>query len=691
MDVAESTLKGILEGSKQYRVPLYQRPYAWKKRNYRKIWEDLVDLATTRREQPDASHFTGTLVLDIGSVTTESTQLLVVDGQQRLTTLSTLLAAIANEYVRLGDELAAKRIREQVLINAFATSTDSRYRLRPANFDEDVYRSIVDGNPNYNSDSYICDAYRFFERQLRNLGEMFSLTEIENSVQLGLKFVSITAKADDNVYRIFESINNTGVALSQADLIRNLVFMQLGSESELIHETIWKPIQKDLAPEDIENLFWIEAQWRNADVRKLDVYEAQKNHIKGLSNSELISYLENALAIADAMRFVRLIRVEGDKKVANHLERLASLQLPGMLVLITRIIYLRNQGKTTSEEAAEALLVLESYMIRRIIAQIPVSNLGGISAAVASQLHSNVGEEVHRLLSTGRRNYQRDAVIRKIAEEQKVYTPGRVKQLTQILKWLLEVKQDKDKIDFTGMSIEHILPQSLTGEARQEFSRLLEEGEEASEVHEQLVHTLGNLTLTNYNSELSNKAFTIKRAGRLFDTGVNANREIAESLSWGPKEIVSRSQSMAATICELWPGPNELLLDVEPTTMGDKIDAVITVIPKGRWTTYGTIATVVGTVSQVVGNQVTKGHQDGAWRVLRANGEISPGFRWAEGSNQTGREPREVLEGEGIRFDDQGLAYGEFRIESHELQAILEHEAPELFSDESQFNEESEG
>jgi alkylated DNA nucleotide flippase Atl1 len=683
MDVAESTLKGILEGSKQYRVPLYQRPYAWKKRNYRKIWEDLVDLATTRREHPDASHFTGTLVLDIGSVTTESTQLLVVDGQQRLTTLSTLLAAIANEYVRLGDELAAKRIREQVLINAFATSTDSRYRLRPANFDEEVYRLIVDGNPNYNSDSYICDAYRFFEKQLRTLGELFSLTEIENAVQLGLKFVSITAKADDNVYRIFESINNTGVALSQADLIRNLVFMQLGSESELIHETIWKPIQKDLTPEDIENLFWIEAQWRNADVRKLDVYEAQKNHINGLTNTELIDYLENALSIADAMRLVRLIRTEENAEVANHLGRLASLQIPGMLVLITRIIYLRNQGKTSSEEAAQALLVLESYMIRRIIAQIPVSNLGGISAAVASQLHSSVGEEVHRLLSTGRRNYQRDSVIRKIAEEQKVYTPGRVKQLTQILKWLLEVKQDKDKIDFTGMSIEHILPQSLTGAARQEFSNLLNEGDDAGEMHEQLVHTLGNLTLTNYNSELSNKAFTVKRAGRLYDTAVIGNREIAEKESWGPKEIISRSQSMAETICELWPGPNEILLEVEPTTMGDKIDSVITVIPKGRWTTYGTIATVVGTVSQVVGNQVTKGHQDGSWRVLRANGEISPGFRWVEGSPLTGRNPREVLEAEGISFDEQGFAKVDSRIDGHELEAILERESPEFFLNDS--------
>ena len=656
MDVAESTLKAILEGSKQYRVPLYQRPYAWKKANLRKLWDDIADLVVLRKTNPEASHFTGTLVLDIGAVTTESTQLLVVDGQQRLTTLSTLLAAIANEWERLGETIAAKRIREQVLVNAFAVTTDARYRLRPANFDEEMYRSVVEGKPIKSSNSFIDDAYFFFDKQVKNLEPGVTLSDIENAVQLGLKFVSITAKNDDNVYRIFESINNTGVALSQADLIKNLVFMELGSDSERIHTTLWNAIQKDLSAEDIENLFWIEAQWRNPLVRKLDIYEDQKSHIKNFNTEQLISYLENALAIADAIRLARLTVPETDQEVRLHLARLASLEYPGLLVLITRILYLRNKEVISSEDAASALAIIESYMVRRVIMLVPVSNLSKIAAYVASSLHGDAAKEVHKLLSTGRRSYQKDSTILASAPTQMVYSGGRAKQMKQILSWLLQSEQGKDSIEFSSMTIEHVLPQTLTGEARAEFASTLHEGEDPAELHEQLVHTLGNLTLTNYNSELSNNAFSVKRSERLLKTGVLANQQIAASEVWGPEQIRRRSLKLAQDICRLWAGPDEALLELEPATVGDRIDELISSIPEGKWTSYGTIANVIGTASQVVGNRITKGSQDGAWRVLRANGEIAPGFKWAANSPNQGKELREVLELEGVRFTNQGLA-----------------------------------
>jgi uncharacterized protein with ParB-like and HNH nuclease domain/alkylated DNA nucleotide flippase Atl1 len=670
MDVAESTLKAILEGSKQYRVPLYQRPYAWKKANLRKLWDDIADLVALRKTNPEASHFTGTLVLDIGAVTTESTQLLVVDGQQRLTTLSTLLAAIANEWERLGETIAAKRIREQVLVNAFAVTTDARYRLRPANFDEEVYRSVVEGKPIKSSNSFIDDAYFFLEKQLRNLEPGVTLSDIENAVQLGLKFVSITAKNDDNVYRIFESINNTGVALSQADLIKNLVFMELGSDSERIHATLWNAIQKDLSAEDIENLFWIEAQWRNPLVRKLDIYEAQKSHIRNFNTEQLISYLENALAIADAIRLARLTVPETDQEVRLHLARLASLEYPGLLVLITRILYLRNKDVISSEDAASALAIIESYMVRRVIMLVPVSNLSKIAAYVASSLHSDAAKEVHKLLSTGRRSYQKDSTILASAPTQMAYSGGRAKQMKQILSWLLQFEQGKDSIDFSSMTIEHVLPQTLTGEARAQFASTLQEGEDPAELHEQLVHTLGNLTLTNYNSELSNNAFSVKRSERLLKTGVLANQQIASSDIWGPEQIRQRSLKLAQDICRLWAGPDEALLELEPATVGDRIDELIASIPRGKWTSYGAIANVLGTASQVVGNRIRRGSQEGAWRVLRANGEIAPGFKWAANSPNQGKDLREVLESEGVRFNELGLAFEDDKFGEDDLAAF---------------------
>ena len=228
MDVVESTLKSILEGSKQYVIPLYQRPYAWKASNWQKLWEDLLDIAQQRKHSPEDSHFTGALVLDVSSVTTDLTRFLVVDGQQRLTTMSILLAAIANKWIALGDKDAAERIQEQVLINRHAKGVDDRFRLRPANFDEPVFRSIVEGNIVKSAQSNVDDAYVYFSKKLETLEEQdLSLSELESAALTGLKFVTITAKKDDNVYRIFESINNTGVDLSRPHIINKLVFMNL--------------------------------------------------------------------------------------------------------------------------------------------------------------------------------------------------------------------------------------------------------------------------------------------------------------------------------------------------------------------------------------------------------------------------------------------------------------------------------
>jgi len=240
-----------------------------------------------------------------------------------------------------------------------------------------------------------------------------------------------------------------------------------------------------------------------------------------------------------------------------------------MLVLVARIMYLRKLEKITAEDACEALLVLESYMIRRVLLLVPVSSLNKICAYVASSLEGDAGKEVHRMLSTGRRHYQKDStVFEAVQSEQKVYGPGRQKQLHAILSWLLEGSQGKDSIDFTSMTIEHVLPQTLEGSARAEFAATLAEGQEVSATHEDLLHTLGNLTLTNYNTELSNKPFSMKRAEGLSKTGVLANQAIAANSQWGPEQIVARSEALAWEILKTWKGPDEALLEVEPISKG---------------------------------------------------------------------------------------------------------------------------
>ena len=680
MDVTESTLRSILEGSKQYRVPLYQRAYAWKQKNWETMWVDLVDLAHLRKDAANTSHFTGTLVLDTGSITTEMTQFLVVDGQQRLTTLSVLLAALASQYRKLGDEMRFKKIQEQVLVFPFASTPDTRYRLRPANYDEAPFQKAVEGEAPKNDASLVDDAFRFFTKKLESVAsEHLTLEDIEAAALNGLKFVTITAKAEDNVYRIFESINNTGIALSQADLIRNVIFMRLGDEGSNLHATLWEPIQQDLAPEDIENLFWIDAQWRNAEVRKLDTYEVQKKHILGLSHDGHVSYLKDCLVIANALRRIRLTKATAgsqNKSIENTLSRLAALEMPGALVLITRVVYLQERGLASAEETSLALKTIESYLVRRAIAAVPVSNLGGICSACALQLNGDTANEIHKRLSTGRRKYLTDSDIRKEFLEAPRYSRGRRDHLKLILSWLLVKQQGKDVIEFNTMSIEHVLPQNLD-KAGDEFSLTLAPEDDLHEVHRDLVHTFGNLTLTNHNSELSNEPFSVKRGTWLSDTSVLENRVIAEETQWGPLEIRKRAERLAKFAIDEWAGPDESLLESEPATTGQLIDDLVAAIPAGYWTSYGEIAEAVGTNGQTVGNRIAKSETSGAWRVLRTNGTVAPNFNWPDDSPYANMPPRSVLEGEGIVFDHKDQASTEQKMNHEQLLARIGQDVAE--------------
>jgi alkylated DNA nucleotide flippase Atl1 len=673
MDVTESTLRGILEGSKQYLVPMYQRPYAWKSANWAKIWDDLHELALHRRSAGSTSHFTGTLVLEAGTVTTEVTRFLVVDGQQRLTTLSVLLAAIVEQHKLEGDLASATRLRDQVLINPYVSAVNEKYRLRPANFDEDVYRGVVDGLNPHSEDSLIDNCFRFFSKRVAALGsEDVTLQELESAALNGLKFVTITAKADDNVYRIFESINNTGIDLTQADLIRNLVFSRLESRAEEVHERIWNPLQKSLTSEDIESLFWIEAQWDNAELRRSDTYDHQKKKILALGQEELILFLEKCLKIANGLRRIRLITPDPHPGIRLHLKRIEELAMPGSLVLRSRILYLQDTGAISADDASGALKVLESYLVRRAIGSVPISNLQGINAACAHDLFGDAEREVHRILSTGRKKYLTDSQVREVMETHPIYERGRKPRLALILGWLLEERQGKDSgLDYTTMSIEHVLPQKLTGKAKEEFAAQITGSEGVDEVHENLVHTIGNLTLTNYNSELSNSAFSEKRVSWLSNTAVMGNRDIAANEHWGPLEIIKRSKDLADLATRIWPGPDEGLLEQEPESIGRRIDEVVSSIPSGHWTSYGDIAKFLGTASQVVGQRVSKELTNGAWRVLRANGEIAPGFKWAAQSPNQGRDLKSVLEQEGVIFDERGYAADEQRLRPEQLEELV--------------------
>ncbi|MEI5135522.1 DUF262 domain-containing protein [Streptomyces libani] len=236
MHAQETTFSKIVQGEKQFQIPLYQRTYSWQREELRQLWDDVLELVEDHLDgrQP-AAHFVGSVVLAPGRITAGGIQRwLVVDGQQRLTTLMLAFTALRDRHRERGADKKAARIHDLLLVNSYRDGED-RYRLLPTQADRDAFTACVESSPKAGGPGNVGAAYRFFFGALtegeENGGEAW--TDAVETVLGGLlSIVEITAAEGDNVYRIFESINNTGVGLSQSDLLRNYLFMCLSNRGE---------------------------------------------------------------------------------------------------------------------------------------------------------------------------------------------------------------------------------------------------------------------------------------------------------------------------------------------------------------------------------------------------------------------------------------------------------------------------
>src|SRR5690606_34311875 len=251
----ETTLQELLEGSKQYQIPLYQRTYSWSRPQLERLWADIRKLAEDRTDDPHATHFIGSLVLAPSPMNGPAgvAEFLVVDGQQRLTTLSILLCAIRDYRAEHEHSEHRDRINQQYLINRWALE---RYRLKllPTQADRASYLACVDATPQAGGSDLIGAAYRYFTAQLAaadNPDDPFDIERIEEAVISGLALVSVTTHQGDNVHRIFESLNNTGLRLTQADLLRNYFFMRLPTRGETVYRSLWLPLQQQLTSKEL--------------------------------------------------------------------------------------------------------------------------------------------------------------------------------------------------------------------------------------------------------------------------------------------------------------------------------------------------------------------------------------------------------------------------------------------------------
>ncbi|MEH0985729.1 GmrSD restriction endonuclease domain-containing protein [Micromonospora sp. CPCC 205556] len=664
----ETTLRELLEGAKQYRVPLYQRTYSWTDSQLRRLWEDIRKLAEERIENRNLTHFIGSLVLAPSPTNGPSvSEFLVVDGQQRLTTLSILLCAIRDHRAKREDPDHRDRIDQEYLINKYKPA--HRLKLVPTQADRAAYEACLEATPQAGGSDQVGAAYRFFAAQLVAVDDPddpMDIERIEDAVISGMALVSVVANAGDNVYRIFESLNNTGLKLTQADLLRNYLFMRLPNRGEAVYDSLWFPLQKQLDSSELEQLFWLDLVHRNPEVKQTDTYVGQQARLNGLhTEAEIEAEVRRFCRLGALLRIILHPDEEQDPEVRRRLARLNAWDTTTVLPLLLHLLDRRKEGTATSAQIASAMLYVESYFIRRLLIGRATASINRVLLRIVTDMRKDlpIDEAVRAYLSVGRKYYATDASLREAVRSIPFYLNGRATQRKLVLQWLEESYSSKEPVSPASLTIEHVMPQSPTAEWRQMLSEDLQGEESFAEAHEALVHTLGNLTLTGYNAELSNSSFLVKRA-QLGKSGIALNREIADQKRWGRPEIHARADALAERIIATWPGPTEEAGNKSEVPW-DVMNTALAALPAGSWTAYGDLAALIGTNPVSVGARLANHPAPNAHRVLQAEGVIAPNFRWLDPSRTD--SPQDLLRDEGVEFDKFGWATQAQRIGVEEL------------------------
>lgn len=675
----ETTLQDVLEGTKQYIVPLYQRPYQWGKKQLQELWDDIVELTDDRREGTRRSHFIGSLVLApppvaiAGGVTTY----LVVDGQQRLTTLSLLLAAIRDYRISTeGDNEAGAEIDAQYLVNQFKKGSQ-HIKFMPTQADRNSYNAVIRRLPGAGGADTIGEAYRFFRTRLEQFDDPedpHDITALQEAIVEGLSLVSISTHPDDNVHRIFQSLNKTGLKLTQGDLLRNYIFMRLPENGDDAYERYWHPLQQRLSNDQIESLFWIDLIQRNQNAKVNDTFVLQQKRMDKLeTEEEILADLARFAELSELYKLILEPNLEKNPRVQHRLRRLDEWSVTTPHPLVLELLKWRSDGKTSDDELADALHIIESYLVRRFLGGRATQGLNRTFREAVAILDENepVDIQLRRWLSTGRKHFHTDDEMREAIKTQPFYLNGRRAHRQLFLRWLETEYGSREPVDTSELTIEHVMPQTLSSDWR---NFLISEypDAEVEMLHDTRKHTLGNLTLTGYNTQMSNKPFAWKR-GEMQRSGLRLSSSITEQEQWGPNEIDARADVLADLITSSWVGPmasSEVADNVNPKWT--KLRQILLALPAGRWTSYGEIASVIGSAAQPVGNYIANTEVENAYRVLRSTGEVPAGFRWYNEDDD--RDPQELLASEGLEFSAQGRASTEQFLDAEALADLIADE-----------------
>lgn len=559
MKGSELRLIEYMEGSKKrFIIPVYQRNYDWKIENCKQLYDDLIQVIKNNSK----THFFGSIV-SVYEPSGRNTEFLIIDGQQRLTTMSLLFLALYNlleeKIIISEDESLKDQIYEDFLVDKYQPQ-EKRMKLKPIKNDQKAFSKLFNSKDDYIKDSNLTINYSYFYERIQK--QEITIDELFDAI-CRLEIINITLNNEDNPQLIFESLNSTGLDLSEGDKIRNYILMGLPKQKQdEYYEKYWNCIEK-CTKYDVSSFIrdYLSVKQLVIPSQK-KVYINFKKYVED-SSLKIIEILEDLLSYAKRYNIL-LCGKTSSKELNSCINRLNRLETTVTRPFFLEVLRLYDENQINLNEVAEAFSITESYLFRRTICDLPTNALNKIFLLLNREImrydgtDSNYIEKLKfALLSKkDRARFPNDDDFSLMFTEKPIYQMNS-KNKIYILERLenFGTLEDKDiyrHYDEGEYSIEHIMPQHLTP------AWIKELGDSYEEIHDTWLHRIANLTLTAYNSKYSNSTFVEKKTMKngFEDSGIRLNTYVSKKDKWTLAELRDRNDYLLKRALDIWAFPS---------------------------------------------------------------------------------------------------------------------------------------
>ena len=558
MKGSEQRLVEYMDGAKKrFVIPVYQRNYDWKMENCKQLFDDLIKIVRNGRK----SHFFGSIV-SVYNPDGRNSEYLIIDGQQRLTTVSLLFLAmynlLENKVVVANDQSLSRQLYEDFLVDKYQPQ-ETRIKLKPVKNDSKAFGKLFDDRSEHVQNSNLTVNYNYFYDRIQR-GEI-SVDELFDAI-CRLEIISIQLNQDDNPQLIFESLNSTGLALSEGDKIRNFILMGLPTkQQEDFYEKYWNRIE-ECTGYDVSAFIRDYLSVKQAAIPQINrVYATFKAYVEECD-------AETEVLLADMLKYAKYYQILRGGNTANMALNSCIYRLNRLETTVTRpffleVLRLNAENAISLDEVTRIFLTCENYIFRRLICDLPTNALNKIFLMLHKEIMRYNGSteqyfekfKFAMLSKKERVRFPDDAEFAAAFAIKPMYMMNS-KNKHYLFERLENYGTSEDKavwdhIDRGDYSIEHIMPQHLTPAWVEAL------GDNYESIHETWLHRIANLTLTAYNSKYSNNTFAEKRdmQNGFRDSGIRMNQRIAQKQSWTLTELEERNDRLQQRALEIWAAP----------------------------------------------------------------------------------------------------------------------------------------